>query len=1225
MINNRYNIKEQLGQGGSGTVYLAEDTLQENHTVAFKVLHPQPDGTEDSGLKEVSLLMNLSHPGLVRIFDTGVVLSTDSEGLLGRSFFTMEYIEGGDAMMYSRNINAEEKRTASIESMLFQCLGVLHYIHREGIIHHDIKPQNVMVSGREGGTPRIKLTDFGFGTRGNVDAASQPRGTIEYIAPEVLQGGTPSRSVDLYSLGATFFHLLEGSPPFEDTDPVSLIKSILTQEPVFRKYTDSAGQSLRQTILQLLAREPGGRFPSALNAATHLAGPRKDLLGEYFGFAYKPPFVGRRKELDLLSRSIDALGTRSTDATPRWIGVHGPQGIGKTSLLDQSVYHARMKNLHTFLLRVKTREFPFDAILPVIHLIMAHVKSFSEEHSAIVTRYAEVARAAASGSSNPLWTEEQTSELLASCLVECSEVFPFLLVADDAELIDTQSWKVLETVVNRALPGRVLLLMATGGKQEGVLPAGKGSPLQLGDLEPEVVEEMVRSATDSQGYAGELAGHMYRLYGGNPGLITEILHVLQPALFDLIQTSERSDQQIIEGLLSLIPADVNEALLGRYRGLGSEARIVLDYLSCCQGPIPAGILTAILPFHSERAHRYLRFLELDGFVETSDSGRRYSLRMASLKQSIAESLGEIRTHIHTIIADALEQLPPVQSVADLQELAVQMGLSGRFAKASSYAEKAAESASEAAAYPVSIRLYRQAVEYASGTGDAQRVVALKILLVSTCGRGGDFQAVLELVQELLQIQSLSREQATIVRKWGGVAYSRIGEYEPANAYILQALEGTVGEAERFELNQERIGIELARGNFEDAERMCLDQLAISRKLNDGRLTAAVNTDLGIATFYLDRFDDAIRFFNEALQLYEKAGSKNKLADAMLNVGNAMSAKGDFAGAITMWSRALEVCRLHGTANQEGHLRNSLGIAYFNLKQLDEALKCYENARDIFKRIESKSGLANAVTNMGEAFLADGKYEHALLHLLDARGMYEEMDDVQGIAETSLQIAQTQLLVGDDQAAAAALAVSTRRVEEKHLEPLRAQLSFLSGLSARQRIDLNSALEYFARARAEYGNSRNGPLAGIRSAECLLDLGKPGEAFTTLQPVLHHPETPNNPALHAEALYMAGRIAGASPSATPERPLVYLKAAFESLKKEPVSELTWKVSYALAHAYLERGQKDRAREFFLRTRMVIQYFLGQFISEERKHAYIALDDKANILTQIDHILNSQGEQ
>ncbi len=197
------NGAQQIGQGGAGCVYSA------NHSrwgqVAVKVAIDPDPATQSLFLSEYTLLRSLSHPGIIRFFDFGWTLDR-------RSFIIMELLTGGDFHDW-----ASRQPVLQRFQPLTAVVSALDYIHTLGIIHRDLKGENILLDGRS----EARVTDLGLAAvRGGQDRRA---GTLEYMAPEIIDNGEATPAADIYSLGVILFRLATGRLPFESSDPLQII------------------------------------------------------------------------------------------------------------------------------------------------------------------------------------------------------------------------------------------------------------------------------------------------------------------------------------------------------------------------------------------------------------------------------------------------------------------------------------------------------------------------------------------------------------------------------------------------------------------------------------------------------------------------------------------------------------------------------------------------------------------------------------------------------------------------------------------------------------------------------------------------------------------------------------------------------------------------------------------------------------------------------------------
>ncbi|HOT93168.1 MAG TPA: protein kinase [Anaerolineae bacterium] len=260
ILNQRYRLVELVGAGGMATVYRGEDLLLERK-VAVKFLREpfasDPDFRQRF-LGEARAAARLDHPNIVRIYDVG-----EDEG--NHPYIVMEIVEGEDLKTTIRRDGPlPVNRALNLARQI--CAGVGH-AHRAGIVHCDLKPQNILVT-YDG---QVKVTDFGIARAfqdeehpKQEEAEDVVWGSPHYIAPEQAMGKMPTPATDVYSIGVTLYEMLTGVPPFHDPDPAALAMKHIREEPVaLRSLNPRVPPGLEMLVLKALAKEPGQRYLNA--------------------------------------------------------------------------------------------------------------------------------------------------------------------------------------------------------------------------------------------------------------------------------------------------------------------------------------------------------------------------------------------------------------------------------------------------------------------------------------------------------------------------------------------------------------------------------------------------------------------------------------------------------------------------------------------------------------------------------------------------------------------------------------------------------------------------------------------------------------------------------------------------------------------------------------------------------------------------------------------------
>ena len=259
-----YELLEEIGRGGQGVVYRAHQKSL-NRTVALKVIGLGPWATE-AHLKrfrrEAEAAASLDHPFIVPIHEVG-----ERDGCC---YFSMNFIEGGQLDEVVRRAPMSIRQAAELIAKVAR---TVHYAHEHGILHRDIKPGNILLDTK--GEPH--LTDFGLArlveAESTVTRTLEVMGTPSYMAPEQAAGKqqSVSKATDVYGLGAVFYQLLTGHPPFAGGTTYETIKLLLDTEPRQpRLWNPKIDRDLSTICLKCLEKDPKRRYSSALALAEDL-------------------------------------------------------------------------------------------------------------------------------------------------------------------------------------------------------------------------------------------------------------------------------------------------------------------------------------------------------------------------------------------------------------------------------------------------------------------------------------------------------------------------------------------------------------------------------------------------------------------------------------------------------------------------------------------------------------------------------------------------------------------------------------------------------------------------------------------------------------------------------------------------------------------------------------------------------------------------------------------
>ena len=288
LVDERYRIAARVGHGGMAEVYEATDIITKK-TVAIKLIR-EDIMTDPINLRrfenEATIAASLSHPNIVAVYNHGTYE--------GRPYIANEYIKGQtlkEMLDFRGTLSLQEA-----VSYILQLTSALSYAHYHGIVHRDIKPDNIFVM--PDGT--IKLGDFGIAQANGISDDSLTKnkesiiGSVHYLAPEIIQGHPASGQSDIYAIGVTFFECLTGHVPFEKDSAINIaVAHVRERFPSVRKYLPNCPKEIERIIFKATKKSKKDRYQTVkefhdeLEAASNnpeLMKEHKSFIARFFGF-----------------------------------------------------------------------------------------------------------------------------------------------------------------------------------------------------------------------------------------------------------------------------------------------------------------------------------------------------------------------------------------------------------------------------------------------------------------------------------------------------------------------------------------------------------------------------------------------------------------------------------------------------------------------------------------------------------------------------------------------------------------------------------------------------------------------------------------------------------------------------------------------------------------------------------------------------------------------------
>jgi len=464
-----YRIDVRIGQGGMGEVFRAFDTRL-NRPVAIKIMRTSAGNTDASVqrfLREARAASALNHPNIVIIHEVG-------ESPDGDHFIVQEFIDG-------RTLRSMLPGPLGIETLVHvggQVARALAAAHAAGIVHRDVKPENIMV--RQDGY--VKVLDFGLArmneatetvdaTRTNYDTAPGTLvGTPAYLSPEQASGRGVTAAADVFALGVVLYEMIAGRRPFVGMTALGLLTSIVTEQPPpVTRVNPAAPGALDDLLQQMLEKQPERR-PTALDVARRLAVLLSPGLSAVVSVAAGPASatVGRERERAELLRAFQ----RVASGRSLMVGVSGEPGIGKTSLVEDVLHVLEQQPDRPIVARGRCSESlaGAEAYLPVLEALdsLVHRTSGPSLDSVIRTVAPSWHRQVSSYSSEqvasegrepaPAVSQERMKRELGALLQELSRRQPLVLFIEDLHWADVSTVDILNYLSGRFADMRVLIV-----------------------------------------------------------------------------------------------------------------------------------------------------------------------------------------------------------------------------------------------------------------------------------------------------------------------------------------------------------------------------------------------------------------------------------------------------------------------------------------------------------------------------------------------------------------------------------------------------------------------------------------------------------------------------------------------------------------------------------------------------------------------------------------------
>lgn len=1027
VINGRYLLHESLGQGGMGIVHRATDRLT-GEIIALKqvfvpidniLLNPFSATQTQRDLRltlatEFQLLASMHHPNIINVLDYGFNANK-------QPFFTMTYLAEAQTILAAANGRSVIEKV----QLLIQTLEALAYLHRRGVLHRDLKPDNVLVVNNV-----VRVLDFGLAV--TKDKATQDLvGSWLYVAPEVLHGETASEVSDLYTLGVIAYHLFAGVHPF-DIYAEDVIGDILDKMPDMAQMSD-VGEEITAVVTKLLAKKPLDRYPSAhetIQAFNQAIGqPRQDESQEIReSYLQAAKFVGRTTEMGQLRAALQRTMAGQGSA---WL-IGGESGVGKSRLLRELETQALVDGF----LVLRGQAVPDGGGLPyqlwreALRHLLAITPNVDDLTASVLKPLVPdintlLGRDVASA---PALEENPTQIRLFTTIARLfqQQTQPILFLLEDLHWGD-EGLLPLPYVVRQAAEQELLIIGNYRDDERPELPQRlpEMQLLPLPRLNQESVAALSVAMLGEVGQQADLLALLQKETEGNTFFLVEVVRALAEEAGQLAAIGQANLPT------SLMPEGIQTIITRRLTRVPQRAQRLLTQAAVAGRQLDLAILYALDPaVHLD--NWWLSVCAEAAVLEVQNNQWRFS--HDKLRDGLLARLEPSALSIHHgEVAEAIEQ-----AYADNPDYASRLAYHWQQAnkpeKERVYAIIAGHHATKQFANKDAILYFDKALaltpesdwqscydillaqeeafnilgERAAQQHNLERLTKLASSLQSTEKQAeaalrqanyyetiGDYPQTISLAHKAVALALLvnnPRIEAKAQRLWG-IALRRQGQYETAAVQLKKglALFQQIGDKQGETNILGSLGHVCSdQGRYSEALSFFQASLAISRDIKDQPGECLVQNGLGIMAAIQGDFETARQHFQAAQTISHQIGDRLKELAALNNLGNVAKFQGIYDQALTFYEASLASAYLINDRRGAGTTLTNLGTIKHMVGAYEEGYPLLEASLTISREIGFRELEADALSTLGVMATKQRVMEKACDYLLAGLTICQEI-------------------------------------------------------------------------------------------------------------------------------------------------------------------------------------------------------------------------------------------
>jgi len=1001
VIDKRYKILRKLGSGAMGVVYKAKD-LKNDTIIALKMLSKKKTSslTVQRFKREFKLLTELHHPNLCAVYDFGMLQD-------GRSYFTMEYIDGPNIFEFTKNI-VRKNISNGVYPLIVQLCRALEYIHTKGLIHYDVKPDNVLIAkdkepgarGKKHSAQRpmlyAKLLDFGLAGEHRIKGGVLIRGTFPYIAPEVIKGLAVDHRADLFSLGVLLYEIFMRRR-FQIKNKQSFVTFLKQQEKIVSELPSNIvsdiPKRLERLIMRLLEFEPAARFNRAnevIKEINKISGKKFEIETEKTieGYLMSSQFVGREKEMEVLQ----SLYEKAQHGEGKFVLITGDAGIGKTRLLKEFSIFTQLRHSHSFIgYSYKDKIGPLEPFHDIFRELINYIDNKSEVRQSLAVLF-KIYPDLTSGylrrhlpklvplepQAEKLRTLDALTELIKYCAKGLGEL---VILLEDLHWSDVLSVEFLEYLGRNLAESNVficgtcrseelgdnptLMKMISGAKNEDYFTQLELKPLKFRSL-----YSFLDSTITPGSNSFKLVKYLMKKTSGNPFFVEEIMRTLLRKR--RVNMGERVEIEHFERIS--IPETIEDIVLKRIEDLDSVSQEVVKFGVVLLKDFDYNLMRRLTGLKDTELSKALWELKRKQIIIEEDN--RYRFYHATLRDVVSRRMGDKeKRDLNYQIGKTLEKISRGKLNTVIEDLAYYFINAKHKKKGIRYGLRAAEKSVNRYANEQAIKLYKGVLNL---LGEKKSKLRFRILqyLAKIEQFTDSYDNAIKNYCKALKLKAGTIDKKIKIYLAIASVYNKKGEFEKAlpifqkSSKLLKKMKPgklkTLLDANtKIKMYDAYVNI----GDYKHASEFKFDYSKLPKDdLKDReaiRVLGSTYNYMGLIEntkrqYRKPDLDRSISFFKKAYKYYKKINYEVGIAAIMNNLANSYSAKFDFRNTLGSFQKAIQI-----STNIGDHY--GIAIMYYNLGNFLNERGYYLKASDCFQRGISIS------KRIGNSFVTGGLF------------------------------------------------------------------------------------------------------------------------------------------------------------------------------------------------------------------------------------------------------------